>query len=245
MNPAAVSREELRSIDRRNPATSATDRRRAGRPSRQEAEQLRDRILDVATPLFLEQGYGATSIELVAKRARISKRTFYRRFRDKSALFGAVIHRLVAQLRPSEWTHLFEGESLEAILQRLAEAILRSALKPESLALLRIILAEATRFPELAAVVNEQGGRQDAISNIAHVLERKGRAGGFYVCAPLFAAEQFVQLVVSAPQRRALGLGAPLTDAELEAWTRDSVRLFLYGIRARVSATSPPAPPHQ
>ncbi|HKF70791.1 MAG TPA: helix-turn-helix domain-containing protein, partial [Stellaceae bacterium] len=64
------------------------------------AERIREQILEIATPLFLTQGYGATSIEAVAKRARMSKRTVYSRFRDKAELFGAVVHRLVERMRP-------------------------------------------------------------------------------------------------------------------------------------------------
>src|ERR1700739_3142243 len=66
---------------------------RGGRPSREEAGQLQIRILDAATELLLSEGYGATSIEAVARRARVSKRTFYHRFMDKPALTCAVARR--------------------------------------------------------------------------------------------------------------------------------------------------------
>src|SRR5712692_8655749 len=71
-----------------------------GRPSRLESAQLSDRILDVATQLFLGDGFGATSIEAVAKRAGISKRTFYHRFRGKEVLFEAVVRRLIERWTP-------------------------------------------------------------------------------------------------------------------------------------------------
>src|ERR1700693_6175904 len=73
---------------------------RAARPSRQQAARLGERIVDAATHLFMSHGYGATSVEAVARRARISKRTFYHRFDDKPALFVAVVHRIVDRLRP-------------------------------------------------------------------------------------------------------------------------------------------------
>jgi hypothetical protein len=44
-----------------------------------------------------------------------------------------------------------------------------------------------------------------------------------------FVAEQFLQLVVSVPQRRALGLGAAMSTAEQARWARDAVALFLGG----------------
>jgi AcrR family transcriptional regulator len=62
---------------------------------REQAALLGDRILDVATELFLADGYGATSIEAVAQRAKISKRTFYHRFPDKAALFDATLRRVL------------------------------------------------------------------------------------------------------------------------------------------------------
>jgi len=207
--------------------------RRGGRPSRLQAEQIREQILDVATPLFLTEGYGATSIEEVARRARVSKRTLYSRFRDKTELFSAVVHRLVERLRPPNVApeQFFQGGSLETILERLAKLILRAALSPSALALHRVILAEATRFPELAEAVNQEGTRREAIHLLAALLEREAPAGGMSPAKAEFAAEQFLHMLVSGPQRRALGLGAPMSSEALDAWARDTVDLFLQGCR--------------
>src|SRR5207302_9606531 len=76
------------------------NRGRGGRPSRRESALLSDRILEVATGLFLGDGYGATSIEAVARRAHISKRTFYHRFPGKEALFETVLRRLIDRWMP-------------------------------------------------------------------------------------------------------------------------------------------------
>ena len=191
--------------------------RRGGRPSRAAAALLGERILDVATELFLAEGYGATSIEAVAQRAQISKRTFYHRFPDKAALVGAVVCRIVEEPRPPAGTPLYEGGSLEQVLGRLgrlARLMLRAVLMPPALSLNRLIVAEAQRFPELAAIVAREGGRAEVVGQIAAMLEREARAGTLAIDRPAFAAEQFLQLVVSLPQRRALGLGEPMTEAE-------------------------------
>src|SRR5215831_18563610 len=123
---------------------------RGGRPSQAEAQRLGERILDVATDLFMSHGYGATSIEAIARRARISKRTFYYRFRDKPELFVAVVHRIIDRLRPPADLPLLEG-SLEEILRRLAGLILHAALTPQAIALNRMLIAESAKFPKLAA----------------------------------------------------------------------------------------------
>jgi AcrR family transcriptional regulator len=203
--------------------------RKGGRPSRKQAENIRDEILDIATGLFFTQGYGATSIESVAQLARMSKRTFYHRFEDKADLFRAVVHRVIENLRPANVTGLFEGAAFEDILHRIARIVLDAALTPEALALHRLILAEAGRFPELALVVNREGARQEAVRRIAGLLQQEPSTRHLTPEYAVFAAEQFLQMVVALPQRRAMGLGKPMTRAELDAWARDAVELFLHG----------------
>ena len=117
------------------------------------------------------------------------------------------------------------------VLRRLARLILRAVLMPRALALDRLMVAEAQRFPELAAIVAREGGRAEVVGQIALMLEREARAGSLAIDGPEFAAEQFLQLVVSVPRRRALGLGEPMTEAELEAWADDCVNLLLNGCR--------------
>src|SRR6202047_2647433 len=137
------------------PGTRAQPRGHGGRPSRLESAQLSDRILDVATMLFLGHGFGATSIEAVAKRAGISKRTFYHRFSGKERLFEAVLRRLMARWLPAFDAALLSPASLEDALRGSAEHMLKIALTPEALALHRMIIHEAQRFPALARIMHE------------------------------------------------------------------------------------------
>jgi AcrR family transcriptional regulator len=205
--------------------------RHGGRPSREQAALLGDRILDVAADLFLTEGYGATSIEAVAQRARISKRTFYHRFSDKAALFDAVLRRIIQEIRPSPDALLFEGGDLSEVLRRLARLAVRAAVVPMTLALTRLMLTEAQRFPELAVIVAREGSRGEAVRQITALLERESRAGRLAIDRPDFAAEQFLSLLMTVPQRLALGLGTPMTGTELDCWADDCVNLFLNGCR--------------
>jgi TetR/AcrR family transcriptional regulator, mexJK operon transcriptional repressor len=205
--------------------------RRGGRPSRAQAALLAGRILDVAADLFLTEGYGATSIESVAQRAKISKRTFYHRFPDKAALFDAVLRRIIQGIRPSPDVPLFEGGDLSEVLRRLARLAVRASVAPMTLALTRLMLTEAQRFPELAAIAAREGSRGEAVRQITALLERESRAGRLAIDRPEFAAEQFLALLMTVPQRRALGLGTPMTGAELDCWADDCVNLFLNGCK--------------
>src|SRR5712671_2369716 len=214
------------------PGARGQPRGHGGRPSRLESAQLSDRILDVATALFLSHGFGATSIEAVAKRAGISKRTFYHRFRGKEVLFEAVVRRLIDLWTPPFDTALLEAPSLAEGLQRVAEHMLNVALTPEALALHRMVIAEAPRFPGLARVLHELGSAA-GVERIAHHLESRIAGGELRPIDPRFAAEQFIHMVVTGPRRRALGLGTPLSAAGLGEWIDETVRVFLDGCGGR------------
>jgi TetR/AcrR family transcriptional repressor of mexJK operon len=210
---------------------SAVVARRGGRPSRLQTVELQQTILDVASELFLTRGYGATSIEAVAADARISKRTFYHRFRDKAELFEAVVRRLIERWLPPFEAKLLEVAPPDTLLRLLAGQILAVALSPPALALHRVLIAEAQRFPELVQLVNEAGAGK-GVERIAALLERESRAGRLRIDDSRFAAEQFVNMVLSGPQKRALGFGLPLDADALDSWIRGTVALFLNGCRA-------------
>jgi AcrR family transcriptional regulator len=205
--------------------------RRRGRPSREASGQLGELILDAATELFLTHGFGATSIEAVAQSIRISKRTFYHRFADKPMLFAAVVHRIIERLRPAAGIPLIEGVDLQTWLEQFATLILRGALSPEAIALHRLIVAESARFPELAAVLAREGVTEEAITLIAGALQGEVKAGRLKLDDTVFAAQQFLPMVIALPQRRAMGLGTPMSKKEFTEWPRKVVALFLNGCR--------------
>jgi AcrR family transcriptional regulator len=190
--------------------------RLGGRPSRAASEQLGESILDAATEMFLAHGFGATSIDALAQQLRMSKRTFYHRFPNKEALFAAVVHRIIQRLRPTADTPLVDGANVETVLERLASMILNAAVSAQAIALHRLIVAESARFPELAGI-----------------LERAVKARRLRIEDTRFAAQQFLQMVVALPQRRAMGLGEPMRAQELREWPRKVVDLFLRGCGAR------------
>jgi TetR/AcrR family transcriptional regulator, mexJK operon transcriptional repressor len=201
---------------------------RGGRPSRADALRLGGRILEVATELFLAQGYGSTTIEAVAGRAGISKRTLYHRFDDKAALFAAVVHQIILQIRPPADVPLIAGATLHDVLRRLGGMILHAALSPQAIALHRLVMAESARFPELPRAVEGDGSTREATTLIADLLARESRLSA---ADRAFAAQQFIFMVVTVPQRLAMGYGTAMTAAELEAWVDKTVVLFLDGCR--------------
>src|ERR1700679_498305 len=68
---------------------------RYGRPPREHAGRVEERILDAAGRVFLEHGFQGASVDEIADAASAGKPTIYARFPNKQALFTAVVERLV------------------------------------------------------------------------------------------------------------------------------------------------------
>jgi AcrR family transcriptional regulator len=186
-------------------------------------------MLDVATASFLADGYAATSIESIARTAGVAKRTLYARWSGKPALFGAVLQQLMAKWlsHAGEWG---EDDSLETALGVAAASILAVALTPEAIALHRLMIAESGRFPELPRMMREAGAGEGT-RRIAALLDRAVAQGVLPEQDTVFAAEQFLHLVLAGPLQRALSLGPALDAAQVAAWGQAAIALFLSGIR--------------
>lgn len=102
----------------------------------------------MAALLFLENGYAGTSLETIAAKAKIGKHTLYRRFPDKRTLFAAVIKRGSADVEAvaEPRAGLTPLENLRALITAAVETLTR----PYALQFMRMVIAEGTRFPELA-----------------------------------------------------------------------------------------------
>ena len=119
--------------------------------------RTRAAIVNAARNLFLDQGFERTSMERVASDAGIGLMTLYRHFRSKSALF-----RVVMETECSIATLIPDREAIwsrppEEALQMFGEAIIAVLVTPRQLALRRLVIAEAERFPELGRAWYESG----------------------------------------------------------------------------------------
>lgn len=118
-----------------------------GRPVDHEKDVL---IFKVATDLFLKQGYAATSMEQIAKTAKISKITLYGRFPDKDTLFRSVIqHKCEEYTLPSDFMPFADvpmAKALTAIGVKFAALVMSD----EAIQMHRIIEAESMRHPKIS-----------------------------------------------------------------------------------------------
>ncbi|MGO8947310.1 MAG: TetR/AcrR family transcriptional regulator [Ktedonobacterales bacterium] len=119
------------------------------------AQQTRERIRAAARRLFLQQGYLATSTDAILVEAGIaSKETLYRHYGSKEELFVDVLREMT--LEQPEFSEMISALpaprdrlALRRSLTMLTRAILAMMSEPEYIALVRIMIAEAPRFPQL------------------------------------------------------------------------------------------------
>jgi AcrR family transcriptional regulator len=137
--------EERRVNSRRSDVKSISDNTKSG------AFLKREQILQGATRVFLHHGYAGTSMDRVAAKAGVSKQTIYSHFQDKEGLFAALIERITTrQLQIDFGSEPFQGEP-EFLLRRIAQGYLNAKMDDrEYIDLLRLVVAESARFPELA-----------------------------------------------------------------------------------------------
>ena len=127
-----------------------TKPRRSGRPAGKASETLGRHILATASRLFIENGYAGTSIEQIAAEAGAGKQTIYRRYESKEDLFKAAITDLGEMLLRS--AAIAEASSADPLtsLRETCRAWLDVAAMPEAIAIYRVLIADAHRFPSLA-----------------------------------------------------------------------------------------------
>ncbi len=129
-----------------------------------QANVKQKKILQGAMQVFFHDGYLGASMDKIARESGVSKQTIYSYFHDKESLFKAIIE----QITTVRFQTLFESDKLhgepEQLLRKLAETYLLKVGDDQNyLNLLKVIIAESSRFPEITKLYYRiviQRGRQ-------------------------------------------------------------------------------------
>jgi TetR/AcrR family transcriptional regulator, mexJK operon transcriptional repressor len=202
---------------------------------RQEAK--REQIRLAAADLFLDRGFAETSMDAITSAAGVSKETLYRYYDSKASLFADVLSQLIAEPKRLIGDHAKTDRSvvrneaeLEALLVERSDAYLKRVLERKQLALLRIVIAEGSRFPDLVeafrGTLPATGGAM-----IISALEA-GRAAGLLdeKIETRLAARAFAGLLMMFIFRDGLLVAVPRRPERRQVV--EMVRLFVHGVRA-------------
>lgn len=188
-------------------------------------------IVDAARLLFLRDGYAGTTMEDIAEEAGVAKRTVHYQYPDKEALFGEIVHEFIA------FAETFARELREEFVIGVAAGALRPALhdlgrrhalaivRPEVIALRRLVITESRTLPTLAREYYDRVPGQ-VIESLAIALGHL-RQAGLRVSKRRRAAAQFAYLVAGELLDRAMLTGQVPAKREIVECAREGVETFL------------------
>lgn len=194
-------------------------------------------IVGAAQEVFLREGFSRASVDAIAEAAGVSKRTVYNHFVGKEQLFLSVIEDTIAPIitRFTQLAdqHLGTVTDLEGDLTAFARDWVRlTVLFPGHAALLRLVIAEATHFPQLAEAWRSAGPDPTHRALTAH-LSRIAGQGLLSIPDPADAARHLTALVTHPPQSQSFFGTLPLSDADSDRLVSSAVRAFLQIYRPR------------
>jgi len=186
------------------------------------------RVLGAARTVFLRDGYQAASMNAVAREAGGSKGTLYAYFAGKESLFAAVVTgECQSQVQILEKLGA-ERLPIGLALRQVGMWFINFLLRPDVLALHRIVVAEAHHFPELGKTFFECGPARIQ-SIVAEFLSQPTIRRELNIPDANIAAELFLSLVKGHFQLRSELGYAPVDAAERTRWVDAAVEFFVAG----------------
>ena len=189
MPPVARRRGKRRNADPGRPASALP--RAATR--KVDAAARREAILDAALTVFAERGYEAARLDDMAAKAGVAKGTLYLYFKDKGALFEALVRGAVSPiLGQASAAAAMPGVKAADVLDLFFALFQKEVLGTNRKILLRLIISEGPRFPALAEFYYREVVSQGL--KLMRAVAQNAVASGEFTSD---AAARFPQLIVA------------------------------------------------
>jgi len=194
-------------------------------------------VLRAARTIFLRHGFSASTTDMIQREAAVSKSTVYAHYPTKEALFIAVVEEECRTFSEKMRRIEFRPGGIKNALKVFARAYLDILLSPSGLALTRVIIGEASRFPVLASTFYLVG--PNVVVLITMEYFRQAAAVGeidLSLVGYETASKQFLSLIRSEPQIRSLTHPElQLAAKPIEEWIDSAVATFLKAYGCNVS----------
>ncbi len=212
--------------------TRASKPRAPGRPTRRAAAELHERIVQSALEEFLARGYGAASIEGIARAARVNKDTIYRQFGTKERLYRESTLRVFEAKPRGARTPLPRLGDVEKTLADEMRRMHRALTTPRALAVMSMTMTQAALFPDLAAAA--RADTYEYLRPLADYLRELQQDGILTLDDPPDAAEMLASNALGGTR---FMYETPLRGAELDRFVERRLGILLRGWNYR-----PPRP---
>jgi TetR/AcrR family transcriptional repressor of mexJK operon len=209
-----------------------------GRPTRQRADQRREALLACAIEMFAAHGFELTTLDAIAAAANTTKRTIYRRYRDKETFFKDCVkcavrdHFLQINWQPGGHT----GDIFEDLVN-IARSTAAQTLSEDGRAIRKLVERESARFPEIERYWDDYAS--PLLIRTADIIARFAPAQAAATDSPEMLARFFHSLAAAPPRMRILG--NTMSDETMDKMLVIAARIFLDGLRAcdRTQAAAP------
>ena len=183
--------------------------------------------MDVAAEVFMEVGYSAASMSMIAARLGGSKGTLYNYFRSKEELFEAYIVRHCAWQQEAMDKLYSQGGDVRLALMELGRSLLRHVLSGFGLRNFALVVSEADRAPEIGRLYYEAGPKR-GIARLAEFITKSVQDGRLRPCDAQVAAQQFGSLCQNHLLKARLCNAVPeLTEAQIQTEVQAAVETFI------------------
>ncbi|WP_260628854.1 TetR/AcrR family transcriptional regulator [Serratia liquefaciens] len=187
--------------------------RSRGRPSAPEGE-LRAAAVEATLALLLTQGYAATTVDAVAKRAGMAKKTLYRFAENRDALVTQAIASWTDAFAPVFEQDAQRATELPTLLSQGLQAIARQVLSEQAVGMFRLLQSEFPGREDLLAAY-QRNGIERGRTIVADWLQRQQRRGWLRELDCAQTSDLLLAMVIAEPLRQmALGLLPPGSDID-------------------------------
>ena len=121
----------------------------------------RNAMLDAGIAELAEQGLAGASMESIAARAEVSKRTLYKHFPSREAVFDAVLALLIERVDPLGGLHYDVDRDFAKQLREIAEKEMQLICDPDFVRLSRILMVECMRSQARSYALMQQFGEKE------------------------------------------------------------------------------------
>lgn len=158
-------------------------------------DRKRSAILIAALAEFKERGYQMTSMDRIASKARVSKRTVYNHFASKEELFGTIVADLFNRVRKTSTIPFSADRPLRDQLLEIADQHIELLVSEDFIELARITFSEYIRSPDLAkGVFSDLKSENPTFLNWVDTGIDQGQINAR---TPIVPAKQFIAILKS------------------------------------------------
>jgi TetR/AcrR family transcriptional regulator, mexJK operon transcriptional repressor len=187
----------------------------------------RERILSAARQIFLDGPPEHATMDAVAQKAGMSKKTIYREFKSQLELLGALLAENVADM--GQFPPPKPGADIEIELYGMLVRMVTHFTSPRSMALVRLLISEVRRYPELLSANKPRGFPRELLANWLGSGPVRAK---YQIEDPEDAAAMLLGMVMQDSGFRLMMVStATMAPHLIETRARRAVSIYLKGVR--------------